>query len=180
MPQHSRREEIAAGMEALYREYRSPMFRVALSVLRDEGLAEDAVQQSFLKIFQNFEKIDLSDCNKTRTFIVILVKNTAIDLYRQRKREAALSFEEVEAPLPAVEEGPEERALSRMDGEELRRCLSQMDGRSADLLMLRFYYGYRNREIADLLGMSQSQVALGLYRARQKLIRLMKGGTDPQ
>ena len=180
MPQHSRREEIAAGMEALYREYRSPMFRVALSVLRDEGLAEDAVQQSFLKIFQNFEKIDLSDCNKTRTFIVILVKNTAIDLYRQRKREAALSFEEVEAPLPAVEEGPEEQALSRMDGEELRRCLSQMDGRSADLLMLRFYYGYRNREIADLLGMSQSQVALGLYRARQKLIRLMKGGTDPQ
>ena len=36
MPQHSRREEIAAGMEALYREYRSPMFRVARCVLRVE------------------------------------------------------------------------------------------------------------------------------------------------
>ena len=77
--------EIAGEMEKLYLEYRSPMYRVALSVLRDEGLAEDAVQQSFLKMFQNFDKLDLSDCNKTKSFIVILVRNTAIDLYRKRQ-----------------------------------------------------------------------------------------------
>ena len=50
-------EELAREMEELYREYRSPMLRIALSVLRDEGLAEDAVQLAFLKLFQNFEKI---------------------------------------------------------------------------------------------------------------------------
>ena len=77
--------EVAGQMEALYLQYRTPMYRVALSVLRDSGLAEDAVQQAFLKIFQNFEKLDLSDCNKTRSFIVILVRNTAIDLYRRRR-----------------------------------------------------------------------------------------------
>lgn len=79
-------KDLALEMERLYREYRAPMFRIALAILRDEGLAEDAVQQSFLKIFQNFEKIDRTDCNKTRSFIVILVKNTAIDLYRRRGR----------------------------------------------------------------------------------------------
>ena len=55
------RQQSAREMEELYRQYRAPMFRVAMSILRDEGLAEDAVQQAFLKIFQNFEKIRLEE-----------------------------------------------------------------------------------------------------------------------
>ena len=43
------RQQPAREMEELYRQYRAPMFRVAMSILRDEGLAEDAVQQAFLK-----------------------------------------------------------------------------------------------------------------------------------
>ncbi len=168
--------EIAREMEKLYLEYRSPMYRVALSVLRDEGLAEDAVQQSFLKIFQNFDKLDLSDCNKTKSFIVILVRNTAIDLYRKRQREGVISFEDLERPVQDRAALPEDRAIARMDGEALRRCLAGMEERYANLLMLRFYHGFQNKEIAGLLGMSQTQVAMGIYRARQKLMQMMKGG----
>lgn len=170
--------EIAGQMEALYLQYRSPMYRVALSVLRDSSLAEDAVQQAFLKIFQNFEKLDLSDCNKTRSFIVILVRNTAIDLYRRRRREGVISFEDLERPLPDRQDLPEDRAIARMEGEELCRCLGEMEERYANLLMLRFYHGYQNKEIAELLGMSQAQVALGIYRGKQKLAQMMKGGKD--
>ena len=72
----------------------------------------------------------------------------------------------------------EDRAIARMDGEALRRCLAGMEERYANLLMLRFYHGFQNKEIAGLLGMSQTQVAMGIYRARQKLMQMMKGGTD--
>lgn len=170
--------ELAKEMEALYREYRSPMLRIALSVLRDEGLAEDAVQQAFLKIFQNFEKIDRSDCNKTRSFIVILIRNTAIDLYRRRDRERVISFEDLERPLPAREELPEDQAIAALEGESLADCLSQMEERYANLLLLRYYHGYQNKEIAELLGMTQPQVAMGIYRGKQRLKRLLeeKGG----
>ena len=65
-----------------------------------------------------------------------------------------------------------------MDGEALCRCLAGMEERYANLLMLRFYHGFQNKEIAGLLGMSQTQVAMGIYRARQKLMQMMKGGTD--
>lgn len=165
-------------MEALYREYRSPMLRIAFSILRDEGLAEDAVQQAFLKIFQSFEKIDRSDCNKTRSFIVILIRNTAIDLYRRRNRESVISFEDLERPLPAREELPEDRAISVLEGEALADCLGRMEERYANLLLLRYYHGYQNKEIAALLGMSQAQVAMGIYRGKQRLRRLLeeKGG----
>ena len=128
--------EIAREMEKLYLEYRSPMYRVALSVLRDEGLAEDAVQQSFLKIFQNFDKLDLSDCNKTKSFIVILVRNTAIDLYRKRQREGVISFEDLERPVQDREALPEDRAIARMDGEALCRCLAGMEERYANASLL--------------------------------------------
>lgn len=58
-------QRLAREMEELYLQYRSPMFRVAMAILRDEGLAEDAVQQAFLKIFQNFENIQREDWGYT-------------------------------------------------------------------------------------------------------------------
>ena len=45
-------KDLALEMERLYREYRTPMFRIALAILRDEGLAEDAVQDAFLKLMK--------------------------------------------------------------------------------------------------------------------------------
>ncbi len=169
-------QRLAREMEELYLQYRSPMFRVAMAILRDEGLAEDAVQQAFLKIFQNFENIQREDCNKIRSFIVILVRNTAIDLYRRRGRENVISFEDLELPLPDRESQPEEQVIARLEGEEVAGYLMELEEKYRDLLILRYYHGYQNKEIARLLGMSQTQVALGIYRGKQKLRRRLEGG----
>lgn len=174
---------MGAGEElaAFYREYRSPMVRVARSILRDEGLAEDAVQQAFLKIFQNFEKISGQDCNKIRSLIVIIVRNTAIDLYRsrERERERVIPFEDLPRPLPAEQGDPEEAAILGEEAQAVAGYLSRMEERHASLLTLRYYHGYRNKEIAELLGMSPTQVAVDLYRARQRLKRMMTRGGAP-
>lgn len=177
-------DDLSRQMEELYRQYRSPMFRVALAVLRDEGLAEDAVQQAFLKIFQNFENIDWTDCNKTRSFIVILVRNTAIDLYRRRKKEKIISFEDLERPLPDWDAPVDEQIISSLEGAEAARLLGELDEKYRSLLILRYYHGYRNKEIAKLLGMTQAQVALGLHRGKERLRRKLEGdregvGDDP-
>ncbi len=145
-------QRLAREMEELYLQYRSPMFRVAMAILRDEGLAEDAVQQAFLKIFQNFENIQREDCNKIR------------------------SFEDLELPLPDRESQPEEQVIARLEGEEVAGYLMELEEKYRDLLILRYYHGYQNKEIARLLGMSQTQVALGIYRGKQKLRRRLEGG----
>ncbi len=173
-------EETAQEMEALYRKYRSPMLAIARSILRDEGLAEDAVQQAFLKLFQNFEKIPREECNKTRSFIVIITRNTAIDLYRRRGRERVISFEDLELPLPAGGAGPEELAEAGETARELAGYLSRLEEKYSSLLMLRYYHGIPNKEIAELLGMSQTQVAMGLYRGKQQLQKMMKGGESDE
>ena len=103
------------------------------------------------------------------------MKNTAIDLYRRRGRENVISFEDLERPLPAQEAQPEERAIAKLEGEKLAACLGKMEEKYANLLLLRYYHGYQNREIAQLLGMSQTQVAMGIYRGKQRLGKLMGG-----
>ncbi len=169
----------AEELGAFYREYRSPMVRVARSILRDEGLAEDAVQQAFLKIFENFEKFPLGDCNKIRSLVVIIVRNTAIDLYRKRGRERVISFEELERPLPDEGNDPEEAAIRGEEARVMAGYLSRMEERYANLLTLRYYHGYQNKEIAELLGMTPAQVAVGLYRGRQRLKTMMTRGGEP-
>ena len=57
--------------ESLYLTYRKLMFHVANGILNDEGLAEDAVHQAFLKILENFDKVGEISCHKTRSYVVI-------------------------------------------------------------------------------------------------------------
>ena len=75
------KDERSEKIEQLYSLYRNVMFYTAERILRDHHLAEDAVQKAFLKVLDNLHKISEIDCNKTRAFLVIIVRNVAITMY---------------------------------------------------------------------------------------------------
>jgi RNA polymerase sigma-70 factor (ECF subfamily) len=97
-------KEKRSRFEALYTEYASCMYKVAYRILKDEYLAQDAVHEAFINIFNNFDKIKENDCNKTRAFLVIIVRNISINIYNQRKKLSSPSFEDLEEVLS--ESGP--------------------------------------------------------------------------
>jgi len=82
--------------EILYTTYRKLMFYIANQILKDEYLAEDATHQAFLKIIENIDKIEDVHCHKTKSYIVIIVKNNAINLYNKRKRNTTIPLEQME------------------------------------------------------------------------------------
>jgi len=82
--------------ELLYEKYRKLMFYIANNILNDEYLAEDAVHQTFIEILKNLDKIDDVFCHKTKNFIVIMVRNTAINMYNRRKRNSVVPFDEAQ------------------------------------------------------------------------------------
>ena len=88
--------EDTSKFEKIYHTYRQTMFYVANRILKDIHLSEDTVHQAFLRIIDNLDKIEEINCHKTKGFIVIITKNIAVDLYRKRKREACISFDEIE------------------------------------------------------------------------------------
>lgn len=68
-------------LEEIYAKYRKVMFYTAKSILNDDFSAEDAVHKAFEKLFNYLDKIEDISSHKTKGFLVIVVRNIAIDLY---------------------------------------------------------------------------------------------------
>lgn len=150
--------------EKIYISYKSMMYAAAFSILRNEQDAEDAVHQAFVKIVKNISKISEPECPKTRGYVVTIVENTAINIYRRKKRRPAVSLDEG-GPWLAVEyEG----------SNELARCMAQLPGRYRQVLLLKHHHGYSTKEIAKMLGLTAANVAKIEQRAKGKLEILCK------
>lgn len=150
--------------EILYYRYKDLMFSVAFSVLRNEREAEDAVHQAFVKIIENISKISDPKCPKTRSYVVTIVENTAINLYRRKKRHPSVPFEEWGEGI----------AVEYTGSNELARCMAQLPANYRQVLLLKYCHGYTAKEIAKMLGLTQANVASLLQRAKAKLEILCK------
>ena len=95
--------------EMLYDAYRNLMFYLANEILGDTQDSEDVVHQSFLKIIGILDKISQPRCPQTRALVVTIVRRTAIDLYRSRKRKPFIPLCE---DIPHTHPMPEPDALT--------------------------------------------------------------------
>lgn len=73
-------EEDKQKFAILYETYRHLMMKVALNVLKDTFLAEDAVHEAFIKIAKNMEKIGEIDATATKRYLLTITKNATIDI----------------------------------------------------------------------------------------------------
>jgi len=161
-------EEDKNKFELLYITYRKLMFCVANRILNDERLAEDAVHQTFLKILENFDKVGEISCHKTKSYIVTMVRNNAINLYNQRKRHTTIPLEDVEycittEPISVAE-----------DLDQLARAVLKLPVIYKDVLTLKYVQEFSNEEIAKMLDISEATVRKRLERAKRRLKEILK------
>lgn len=149
-------------LERLYLEYRSVMFCAANEILHNEHEAEDAVQQAFMKIAENLDKVPDELSNKTKAFVVTIAENTAIDRYRKLKRHGDCELFE------------EACGIEANSADELVSCILKLPARYRQFILLKYYHGYSTREIAKLLGMSSAAASKTAQRAKQRLEQLCR------
>ena len=65
-------------LELIYNQYKNLMLNRAYDILKDRGLAEDAVHNAFIRILKNLDKISEINCPKTKSFVVVIVENVSI------------------------------------------------------------------------------------------------------
>lgn len=158
-------EDKKSKFELLYTAYRKLMFFVAKQVLRDDHLAEDATHQTFVKIIEILDKIGDVHCPKTKGLVVIMVRNTAINVYNRRKRSNMIVFEHVNDRL-----ADENETLCRIEEVDcLTRAVMMLPTTHKEVLTLKYVHELSSREIAQLLGASETTVRKRLERARCKL-----------
>lgn len=164
-------DESKDKFEELYLKYRRQMKIIAFKILGDEGLAEDAVHNAFLKIISVFDKFNEIDCQKTKNLIVIIIRSVSIDMYRKRNRE----FEKTDI---LDKELPTETDFSAVQVEAVLKAIETLPKIYSDILLLKSEYDYKDKEIAGVLGTNFNTVSKRLERARKQLKQqLLKGGS---
>lgn len=149
----------------LHDEYSTLMYRKAYGILRDCNLAEDAVQESFMRIIKNFDKFSKKKCPQTRNKFVNIVRFVSIDIYRKRKKQQEVSYDKIEGTII------DELAITDniLEGMEIERCLFKLPESYYIILSLKYDDGYSYKEIAEILDLSEENVKKRLMRARKKL-----------
>ena len=147
----------------IYEMYKDMMFYKAMSVLNNTSLSEEAVQESFLKIAKNIKKISEPDCSKTASFIIIIVRNTALDI---KKKELSSDKEELIDDIADFQPEILSYIISKSGYEYLVSVVKGLDNIYSDVLMLKLVYGYDNDDISDLLNIPKRTVESRIYRGK--------------
>jgi len=163
----SRSDESA--LAELYDRIGGTAYGLAYRVLRDEALAEDAVQEAFLGLWRSAGSF-VPERAKASTWILTLVHRRAVDVVRREQRRRTEPLEA--APEPA-EGSAEEAAWLRLDRERVRAALAQLPDQQREAIELAYYGGYTQSELADRLGQPvgtiKSRMFAGLARLRELL-----------
>ena len=164
----ARSDQIA--LAELYDRYGRVAYGLALRVLRDEALAEDAVQEAFLAIWRGAARF-LPERGKASTWILTLVHRRAVDLVRREQRRRTEPLPEVE---PAHEGGSADDALwLRLERERVQAALARLPDPQREAIELAYYGGFTQSELAERLGEPigtiKSRMFTGLARLRELL-----------
>ena len=154
--------------EQLYVAHRRAMLYAAQGILREQPLAEDAVQEAFLRVLHHMEKIDDPISHKTRAFLVVIVRNISLTLYNKRKGRNESTLDETYLEADIWAEIPADS--DNMVLEKLR----ELPALYAHTMALRYLYELDDRECARLLNISEAAVRKRLERGRNLLKESLK------
>jgi RNA polymerase sigma factor (sigma-70 family) len=154
----------------LYDRFGGVSYGVALRILRDEALAQDAVQEAFLAIWRSADRF-LAERAKASTWILTLVHRRAVDLVRREDRRRGEPLER--APEPAAPTTAHEEAALGFQRRVVQEALRRLPPEQREALELGYYAGLTQTEVAERLGQPlgtiKSRMFTGLSRLRDLL-----------
>lgn len=153
---------IVESFPMMYSRYSKQVYYSAFSVTKDCELAQDAVQETFLKAYRHFDSLKKYD--QKEAWLKAISRNVAIDMYRKRCREMR-SYHALENAYR--DEANVERTI--VDQDFLRGLLSSLEPVYRQALLLVYEYGLTYEQLADYQKTSISAAKSRIHRAKQKL-----------
>ena len=147
----------------LYEDYSPRFHRTALAIVRDPRLAEEAVQETWLKVVRLAECAERQDIERQ---LFSILKNTALDILRKERRY-----------LPLPEQWEKSEGGGEPDGElvdQIARLIRALPEHYRLVLEMKYLGECSNREIAQRLGVGESTVSTRVQRGRALLIKSLK------
>ena len=157
--------------EYIYTNYRYTMLYEARQVLKDEHMAEDAVHESFIKIIKIISEISLENRNKLKRFLVLIVRHKSIDMIRKNEKEETDPVENIPYTNKELHDEVLDKIISVQGARRLMEIIAELDDIYRIPLELKIFHGYSNKEIAEILDLSEGHVRIRFFRARQQVVK---------
>jgi RNA polymerase sigma factor (sigma-70 family) len=163
-----------SALEQLYDKYERPVYSFAYRMVNDEMMAEEVVQEVFLRIWNSAERYD-AKYGKLTTWMFTLTRNIAIDLLRKKRSRMPEPFapEEQLNIMPDVSQNTEAEVELKWIGEQVKSALDDLNPDQKQVVELIYYEGFTQQEVADKysipLGTVKSRVRLALKQLKSKL-----------
>jgi RNA polymerase sigma-70 factor (ECF subfamily) len=153
----------------IYYETRLACYHMAFSVTNNHEKAEDAVHNAFLAVIHQKEKIFALPRRKRKSYIVIMVKNKAIDLMRSKHERSKVELDET---IPDNLDLSESISKDE-DYNNLLAAIKKLPEASRVAFEYKYVHDLSNQEIADILGISSKTVSKRIERAKEKLRQIL-------
>jgi RNA polymerase sigma-70 factor (ECF subfamily) len=154
----------------IYEHYDKLLIDISFNILHNGQDAEDAVQQTFLKLLPNLGKIEDVPCRKTLKYLVIMVRRVCFDLHNKQKKIIQIPYED----LSENEMDVDEKILwEDMEYSELLARVKTLPDIYGDALYLMYCEDFDPKDIADTMGITVKAAQKRIERARQQLKALL-------
>jgi RNA polymerase sigma factor (sigma-70 family) len=172
-------EEFVKGkqscFEELIRRHKNKVFAYISLYIRDQALAEDLFQDTFLKVIQSVKCGKYYDNGKFISWVMRIAHNLIIDHFRRVKQLNTVSNDDYESDLfnskKLAEANVEDHLIKKQIQKDIRKLISQLPDDQREVVILRHYSGLSFKEIADITDVS---INTALGRMRYALINMRK------
>jgi RNA polymerase sigma-70 factor, ECF subfamily len=164
---------VAAGdklaMRALFARYHVRVYRFALRLVRDQGLAEDLISEVFLEVWRHARKFQARSA--VSTWLLAIARFKAFSAMRKHGDEQL--DDETAAALADTGDDPEAAIGKKQQGEILRNCLARLSPDHREIIDLVYYQGMTIGAVAEVVGIPENTVKTRMFHARKHLSVLL-------
>lgn len=170
------RQDDSKAFESLYHLMYKRLYSVANLILEYKELNEEVLEEVFTSLWVNRHKTDIGN---VFTYLYVLTKNKAIDTKRKEERWDYFTLEDVHSELLYNSVTPETTFVSKEEISMIHAIIKQLPEKRRNVFMLIKYHGLKNKEVAEILGLSIKTVDNHLATAIRDILKaLQEQGMD--
>ena len=162
---------IPTAFDELVREYQGGLLRVSRSILRDDNMAQDAVQETFIRLLKQCDTI--VDASKLSSWLFRTCRNISIDFIRKDQRIKAVSLKvslESTGTTPSPDSAVEKADMMRY----VHETMKNLTPNESSCILLKMIEEKSYKEIAAITGLSVSNVGFQIHNGLKRLAGFLK------
>lgn len=156
----------------LFRTHKQMMFKIAMGILHNSANAEDVVQDAFLWMFNNLEKISRIPCYERGFYFANIIEHASLNLIKRQKHHPLEDIDKHENI--ASDYSVEEQADDNIMINEIEQALQDLSDRDFGLMYLYIFKDMKYKDIAQAMNIPEKNIHAYIERARKRLIKILK------